>query len=322
MFNLRTDLAIENREIYRTANKVEEEIPGIETQEEKDDNVLITRVKVKSKEGENALKKPVGTYVTIEAPNFRYAEDNEKEKLSQKIGKEINQMLDGIVTNKDDVLVVGLGNLNVTPDALGPKVTSNIDITRHILHYAPQYIDKDARPVSAISPGVLGTTGIETVEILRGIVDKIKPKAIIAVDALASRKMNRISSTIQIADTGICPGAGVGNNRKEITKETLGIPVIAIGVPTVVEAATIASDTIELFVNSIKKEIEESNNNEQKSSELYKLLENLQNEDKYQVIKQLLSSEENNYMVTPKEIDQIITDMSEVIAKGVNIALV
>jgi len=321
MFNLRTDLAIENREIYKAANKIEEEIPGVEAVEEKDEDILTTKVKIKSKEGEKALKKPIGTYVTIEAPNFRYAEENEKEKLSQKIAKEIKQMLQGIVTNKDDVLVVGLGNLNVTPDALGPKVTSNIDITRHILHYAPQYIDKNARPVSAISPGVLGTTGIETVEILKGIVDKIKPKAIIAIDALASRRMNRISSTIQIADTGICPGAGVGNNRKEITKDTLGIPVIAIGVPTVVEAATIASDTIELFVNSIKKEIEESNSNDSKLSELYKLLENLQNEDKYQVIKQLLSSEENNYMVTPKEIDQIITDMSEVISQGINMAL-
>lgn len=237
------------------------------------------------------------------------------------IGKEVKQMIEKNTSQKDDVMVVGLGNLNITPDALGPKVISEVDITRHILEYVPNFMDENTRPVSAISPGVLGTTGIETVEILKGVIDRVKPKAIIAIDALASRKMDRISSTIQIADTGIHPGAGVGNNRKELSKETLGLPVIAIGVPTVVEAATIANDTIELFVNSMKKEIENSNDKSDKINGLYTLLESVSNEDKYQVIKQLLSSEEYNYMVTPKEIDQIITDMSQVIAKGINIAL-
>ena len=237
------------------------------------------------------------------------------------IGKEVKQMIEKSTSQKDDVMVVGLGNLNITPDALGPKVISEVDITRHILEYAPNFMDENTRPVSAISPGVLGTTGIETVEILKGVIDRVKPKAIIAIDALASRKMDRISSTIQIADTGIHPGAGVGNNRKELSKETLGVPVIAIGVPTVVEAATIANDTIELFVNSMKKEIENSNDKNDKINGLYTLLESVSNEDKYQVIKQLLSSEEYNYMVTPKEIDQIITDMSQVIAKGINLAL-
>ena len=237
------------------------------------------------------------------------------------IGKEVKQMIEKSTSQKDDVMVVGLGNLNITPDALGPKVISEVDITRHILEYAPNFMDENTRPVSAISPGVLGTTGIETVEILKGVIDRVKPKAIIAIDALASRKMDRISSTIQIADTGIHPGAGVGNNRKELSKETLGVPVIAIGVPTVVEAATIANDTIELFVNSMKKEIENSNDKNDKINGLYTLLESVSNEDKYQVIKQLLSSEEYNYMVTPKEIDQIIIDMSQVIAKGINLAL-
>lgn len=237
------------------------------------------------------------------------------------IGKEVKQMIEKNTSEKDDVMVVGLGNLNITPDALGPKVISEVNITRHILEYVPNFMDENTRPVSAISPGVLGTTGIETVEILKGVIDRVKPKAIIAIDALASRKMDRISSTIQIADTGIHPGAGVGNNRKELSKETLGLPVIAIGVPTVVEAATIANDTIELFVNSMKKEIENSNDKSDKINGLYTLLESVSNEDKYQVIKQLLSSEEYNYMVTPKEIDQIITDMSQVIAKGINIAL-
>lgn len=289
--------------------------------EEKDGKITLTRVKINSEEGEKALFKPKGNYITIEVKDFKYADDEQKDKISQMIGKEVKQMIEKNTSQKDDVMVVGLGNLNITPDALGPKVISEVDITRHILEYAPNFMDENTRPVSAISPGVLGTTGIETVEILKGVIDRVKPKAIIAIDALASRKMDRISSTIQIADTGIHPGAGVGNNRKELSKETLGLPVIAIGVPTVVEAATIANDTIELFVNSMKKEIENSNDKSDKINGLYTLLESVSNEDKYQVIKQLLSSEEYNYMVTPKEIDQIITDMSQVIAKGINIAL-
>lgn len=278
----------------------------------------MTRVKITSEEGEKALFKPKGNYITIEVKDFKYSDDEQKDKISQMIGKEVKQMIEKKTSQKDDIMVVGLGNLNITPDALGPKVISEVDITRHILEYAPNYIDENTRPVCAISPGVLGTTGIETLEILKGVIDRVKPKAIIAIDALASRKMDRISSTIQIADTGIHPGAGVGNNRKELSKETLGLPVIAIGVPTVVEAATIANDTIELFVNSMKQEME---NNNDKTNGLYTFLESISNEDKYQVIKQLLSSEEYNYMVTPKEIDQIISDMSQVIAKGINLAL-
>lgn len=202
MFSPRTDLAIETREIYKKANNIEDEIPGIETSEEVDKNLKVTKVKITSKEGEEALNKPQGNYITIEAKDLRYAEDDEKEKVVKTIGNTIKFMLDeDNVDKKGDILVVGLGNLNVTPDSLGPKVTDNVDITRHILAYAPQYIDKDARPVSAMSPGVLGTTGIETAEILKGVIDKIKPKAIIAIDALASRKMEKISNTIQIADT-------------------------------------------------------------------------------------------------------------------------
>jgi len=201
MFNPRTDLAIETREIYRKANKLEDEIPGVETEEEKDENITVTKVKITSEEGERAINKPKGSYITIEVKDFRYADEEEKNKIAYKVADTLKDMLENKVNKKEDVLVVGLGNLNVTPDALGPKVTENVEITRHILQYAPQYIDKDSRPVSAIAPGVLGTTGIETAEILKGIIDKTAPKAIIAIDALASRKMERISSTIQIADT-------------------------------------------------------------------------------------------------------------------------
>ena len=174
----------------------------------------------------------------------------------------------------------------------------------------PDAIDKDARPVSAISPGVLGTTGIETLEILKGIVDNIKPKLIIIIDALASRSMERISSSVQLADTGIVPGAGVGNKRKEITIETVGVPVIAIGIPTVVEAATIAADSLDLF---IKKLQEEAKSNE--------YLNKMQEEDKYEMIKEVLTPSDYNFIVTPKEIDELIENMSSIVARGINFAV-
>lgn len=163
------------------------------------------------------------------------AEEEDIEESAIILSEELRAIINKHVESKDDILVVGLGNIYVTPDSLGPKVINDIDVTRHIIKYLPQYIDENTRPVSAISPGVLGTTGIETLEILEGIVQNIKPKLLIVIDALASRSIERISSTIQLSDTGIVPGAGVGNTRKELSEKTLGIPVIAIGIPTVVE---------------------------------------------------------------------------------------
>ena len=192
----------------------------------------------------------------------------------------------------------------------GPKVVSEIDITRHLIKYAPQYLEKNTRPVSAIAPGVLGTTGIETMEVIRGIVDNIKPKLIIVIDSLASRSIERISSTLQWSDTGIVPGAGVGNKRNEISINTLGIPVIAIGVPMVVDAATIASDSIDVFIEKLQ--------NEGKSNEC---LNKLKQEDKYNIIKEALNPKEYNLIVTPKEIDDLIENMKDVIARGINHSL-
>ena len=171
---------------------------------------------------------------------------------------------------------MGLGNLYVTPDALGPKVINEIDITRHLLQYMPEVLDENTRPVSAVSPGVLGTTGIETQEILKGIIDNIKPQLIIIIDALASRSIERISSSIQLADTGIVPGAGVGNARKELTEATLGVPVIAMGIPTVVEAATIAADSLTLFIQKVQEQAQSND-----------FLNQLQEEDKYEMIKEV-----------------------------------
>ena len=228
MYNFRTDLALERRDIFKKNNKLEE-IDGIETEEKEiDENLKVEKVKIVNENGEKAIGKPIGTYVTIDIKNLRLAEEAEIQKSAETLSTELKEIINKHINFKDDILVVGLGNIYVTPDSLGPKVIKTIDITRHIIKYLPQYIDENSRPVSAISPGVLGTTGIETLEILEGIVNEIKPKMLIVIDALASRSIERISSTIQISDTGIVPGAGVGNKRKEISKNTLGIPVIAI----------------------------------------------------------------------------------------------
>ena len=216
MQNFRTDLALERRDLYKKANNIEDEVDGIETEEEKvDEDIKITRVKVLNENGENAIGKKVGNYITIDINNLKIAGEEQIQKASEALTKELKELLKKHIEEQEPLLVVGLGNLYVTPDALGPKVVQDIDVTRHILQYMPEALDKNTRPVSAISPGVLGTTGIETLEILKGIVDNIKPKLLIIIDALASRSIERISSTVQIADTGIIPGAGVGNTRKE-----------------------------------------------------------------------------------------------------------
>ncbi len=310
MINFRTDLALERRDIYRKANNISNEVDGLETEEEEvNQDIKITRVKVLNENGEQAIGKKKGNYITIDVKNIKIAGEDDIQKASETVTKELKKLISNLVEAQDDILVVGLGNLYVTPDALGPKVIQDIDITRHLLTYMPDVLDKDTRPVSAISPGVLGTTGIETVEILKGIVDNIHPKLIIVIDALASRSIERISSTVQIADTGIIPGAGVGNTRKELTANTLGIPVIAIGVPTVVEAATIAADSLDLFIQKLQQEAKSND-----------FLNSLQEENKYEMIKEVLAPEDYNFIVTPKEIDELIENMSSVVARGINFA--
>lgn len=310
MMNFRTDLALERRDLYRKANHISNEVDGIETQEELiGENIKITRVKVLNENGEQAIGKKKGNYITIDIKNMKIAGEEDIQKASEAVTKELKTLLANLIGEQDDVLVVGLGNLYVTPDSLGPKVIQDIDITRHLLTYMPEVLEEGTRPVSAVSPGVLGTTGIETLEILKGIVDNVKPKLLIVIDALASRSIERISSTVQIADTGIVPGAGVGNQRKELTVQTLGIPVIAIGVPTVVEAATIAAESLDLFIQKVQKEA--------KSNEF---LNNLQEENKYEMIKEVLEPTEYNFIVTPKEIDDLIESMSSVVARGINFA--
>ena len=311
MYNFRTDLADERREIFKKANNLEKEIDGIETEVEKEgDKIKITKVRITDKSGEEAIGKPIGNYYTIDIDKLKVATDDEIQMAADVVSRNLKELISKHVSKKEDILVVGLGNEYVTPDSLGPKVISEIDVTRHILTYMPEYLDENTRPVSAISPGVLGTTGIETLEILKGIVDNIKPKLIIVIDALASRSIERISSSIQIADTGIVPGAGVGNTRKELSSKTLGVPVIALGIPTVVETAVLVNDTLDLFIEKLQ--------NEAKSNDY---LNKLKEEDNYEEIKEALIPNDYNMIVTPKEIDDLIENMKDVVARGINFAI-
>lgn len=310
MYNFRTDLALERRDIYQKVNKLQE-IDGVEgTEEQINDKIKVSRVKITNQNGENAIGKPIGNYTTIDVKGLKLATDEDIQKTAETLTNELKKMIDIHIDKQGELLIVGLGNIYVTPDSLGPKVINEIDVTRHIQKYLPQYLDEGTRVVSAISPGVLGTTGIETVEILKGIVENIHPKLLIVIDALASRSIERISSTIQVSDTGIVPGAGVGNTRQEISQSSLGIPVIAIGIPTVVELATLVSDGIDIFIDRLQEKAESN-----------EYLNKLQQDDKYEEVKEALNVGEYNMIVTPKEIDDLIENMKDVVARGINFAV-
>lgn len=311
MSSIRTDLALETRELYKKDNN--REVPGVEVEEDnEEEGINITTVKILDNVGSKIMGKQIGTYITMEIPGMRHYDADFQDALSKSFAKQLSR-----VTNlkKDSTaMVVGLGNWNITPDALGPRVISKLMVTRHLKKYMPDEIDEAINPVCAISPGVLGITGIETAEIVQGAVAKVKPDIMIVIDALASRKFERVATTIQIGDTGLAPGSGVGNKRIAFTKESMGIPVIAVGIPTVVDGATMANDTIDLIIDNL---IEESKNNK----ELYRMIKSINRDEKYMMIRELLNPYIGDLMVTPKEIDTLIDDAAKVIANGINIAL-
>ncbi len=312
-FNARTDLAIESREMFMEASLLENDIEGVDVEaDEPYEGTKITRITINSEKGASVLQKPCGKYITLDIPPAIY----EEQKIYENVCKAVASELDSLIPDKEKgtVLVVGLGNRNVTPDALGPAVVDSLLISRHLIEYIPEEIDQRLRPLCAIAPGVLGITGIETGEIVKGICGRVRPSLLIVIDALCSRNMKRINTTIQISNSGITPGAGIGNHRMAINKEALGIPVIAIGVPTVVDAATITGDTINLVVKNLR-------DNAGENKPLYKMLSTIESEDKYELIKQALSENIGNFIVTPKDIDKVIEDISSVIANGINISV-
>lgn len=312
---IRTDMADESRVAgagaqARTAAGSPNE--GFSVENDGDQEVSITRVHINTPEAEQKLGKPIGSYVTMDIPKIREKSRDLYEKSCRMLARELKRLIH--LDKKETVLVVGLGNWNVTADALGPKVAQYVLVTRHIYEYLPKEVDDTERPVCAISPGVLGITGIETGHIIKGIVDNVRPAMVIAVDALASRSMNRVNASIQIADTGIAPGSGVGNKRAALTRESLGVPVIAIGVPTVVDAATMASDVLDLIMDSMMEQAGQG-------SEFYRMLSGIDRDEKYRMIIELLEPYSGNLVVTPKDTDDIVEYLSKLVANGINMAL-
>lgn len=294
MKNIRTDLAMETHQLF-TENA--EELTGVNVYDKSVKDIDITHVVIETEEAAQKMGKPIGNYVTLQTPDLRYIDKKLYEKICRQIADEIKELLDEDVDKP--ILVVGLGNRAITSDSLGPEVTDRLIITRHLFSHAPEMLSANYASVCAIAPGVLGITGIETEEVVSAVCDKIKPCAVIVVDALAARSIDRITNTIQICDTGINPGAGVGNNRREISQKTLGVPVIAIGVPTVVDAATIAEDTLSLAFSDLAEKVP-----------FDKILHSGK-----------ISQEILNFTTTPKEIDILIRKAAEVVSNGINFAL-
>lgn len=310
MINVRTDLAIEAREMYKRDNK--SEIDGVIVEEEKDGEIKISTVTIETDEAGEKIGKPKGNYITIDFPEYTHYDGESMDKVSYVVSNVLKRVVS--MPDEKTVLVVGLGNWNVTPDALGPKVSEKIMVTRHLKEVMPDVIDDSVRSVCTIAPGVLGITGIETGEVIKSLVNKIKPDLVICVDALGSRKLERVNRTIQIGDTGISPGAGVGNHRMKINEETLGVKVIAIGVPTVVDAATMANDTIDLLLDELIGKAEEG-------KEFYNMLKSIDKNEKSALIKEVLNPFIGDLMVTPKDIDTIVNSLAKIIANGINMAI-
>ena len=309
-FQVRTDLALEVRESYEE-DDIRLRGVKVEEQSDKQKEIYTTIVHIETENGAKAMGKPVGIYITIEAPNMSSPDEGYHRDISIEFAKHLRKMLG---KERDSILVVGLGNREVTPDALGPNVVNNLHITRHMIkEYGrlPSDVEKTGE-ISAIVPGVMGQTGMETLEIIKGVVQETHPKVVIAVDALAARSTRRLNRTIQITDTGITPGSGVGNHRNAINEETVGVPVIAVGVPTVVDAATIVNDTME--------ELIEQMDHSENMQRLGGTLGTLDQAEKHQMIRELISPHLNTMFVTPKDIDETVKYLSYTISEGLNLA--
>ncbi len=313
-YSVRTDLALEEKERFESDNV---EIQGVVLEEEYDDQceMRITRVKVETENGAKVMGKPVGVYLTLEAPNLAVPDEDYHREISLKLAEYLKELIGKEMLEREElsVLVIGLGNREVTPDALGPYVAEQVCVTRHIVKEYGKYAMgmEHVKSVSAVVPGVMGQTGMESQEIVKGVVKETEPDLVIAVDALAARNSRRLNRTIQIADTGIHPGSGVGNHRNGLTRETMGIPVIAIGVPTVVDAATIVNDTMENFIEALE------------SSKMLKgvgdVLKTYSNAEKYELVKELISPHLNGMFVTPKDEDEMVKQISYTISEALNV---
>lgn len=244
---IRTDLALEARSLWQESADQTSELEGVKAREFEVQGIPVTEVQILNDAGSAALQKPVGRYMTLELENDQKREGDRLCQAAEALAEMLQQLLK--LERTDQVLVVGLGNPAVTPDALGPRALNYVLVTRHLIEQMPKQFGM-FRAVSALAPGVLGTTGLESVEVVRGVIEHAAPTRVIVIDALASRDPARVCSTIQLADSGIVPGSGIGNSRQAFNHQTLGVPVVAVGVPTVVDAVTLVTDYLER--NSLK----------------------------------------------------------------------
>jgi len=298
-YQVRTDLALEARE---SINEADSELRGVRVEEyyKDEDDIQVTKVIIDTKNAAKTMGKPIGTYVTMEAPALLEPDEGYHREISECLAEELKNMIPN-AGKEQSVLVVGLGNREVTADALGPHVVDNLFITRHVVktYGKAAYERETINQISSIEPGVMAKTGMETVEIIKGVVNETQPDVLIVIDALAARSTKRLNRTIQITNTGIHPGSGVGNHRKALTEESLGVPVIAIGVPTVVDAATIVGDALEKLMDG------------------YSEFERV----KYMGQHRSAFVELNNMYMTGKDIDAVIKRVSFTVSEGINMAL-
>ena len=278
----RTDLALEARELWQERAGAADALPGVEAWDTLQEGVPVTTVRVLNQEGERALGKPRGSYVTLTMDGLAGRAEGIFPRCVQAVAAELTQLMAGI-PGDGLVLVAGLGNRAITPDAIGPQVRRHTLVTRHLVRQMPEHFGT-LRPVASLGAEVLGETGVESGELVRAVCDRLRPACVVAVDALASRSLKRLCRTVQLADTGITPGSGVGNHRMGLTRESLGTPVIAVGVPTVVDCATLAADLLN-------------------TEELPDL------------------GEGRDLLVTPKDIDSQVSDLSKVVGYGLSMAL-
>ena len=287
MLKRRTDLALEAKELWTESAEKETKLEGVRARDSLREGYQVTTVDILDEQGASSLGKPVGSYVTVQLDALARREEDAFGRAARAIAAELNGLLK--LPEEATCLVVGLGNRAITPDAIGPGVADHTMVTRHLVEQAPEHFGS-FRPVAALAAGVLGTTGVESGELVKAVAEKIRPGCIIAVDALASRSMDRVCTTVQLANTGIVPGSGVGNHRAALNRETLGVPVIAVGVPTVVDAGTLAADILaEAGQEGLDPEA--------------------------------LAGAGDGLMVTPRDIDQRVADLVKVIGYGINLAL-
>ncbi len=307
------DLAVDAHDI--AVQRTGGEIKGVSVVEEKKENAMITRIDVMNEQGAQTIGKPIGRYVTIESEGLkgqnRMVHDQISEIFANELATIINfDQLRPHPNLEPTIFVVGLGNWNATADALGPQVLNHLMVTRHLYQEAPPELRKGLRPVCALSPGVLGLTGVQTAEIIKGVVQMVQPDLILAIDSLAARHTGRLANTIQLSNTGISPGSGLGKARMGINQETMNIPVIAIGIPTVVHAMTIVNDAMEeMLKGDIFSKVERER------------FRHIDENEKKRMIGNILGPFMGSMVVSPKGVDELILDVGRILAGGINVAL-